>query len=247
MALITCPECQQQISDQAAACPKCGYPLAKVSAHPSEIDIAEDSQIAQPATAPQSSPKNAKTAGIIAGCIAACFAIVIAIVFYAGKSAEKNARAEYIASLESFMRTSLDGAAEAENVCGLTYKVWYDTIYEEYRSETYEYTHTNGDYNEDFNDSLVALYSSSDMIVSVASIKVNQEEVDQLYKSLQNPTEEFASCFAAVEGMYTAYCKLTNLAVSPSGSLRTYSEDYSDYDDSYLEYYKKLELLIPSE
>ena len=28
MALIKCPECQEEISDQAAACPHCGYPIA---------------------------------------------------------------------------------------------------------------------------------------------------------------------------------------------------------------------------
>ncbi|HQB11404.1 MAG TPA: zinc-ribbon domain-containing protein [Candidatus Omnitrophota bacterium] len=28
MALIKCPECQLEVSDKAAACPKCGYPIA---------------------------------------------------------------------------------------------------------------------------------------------------------------------------------------------------------------------------
>lgn len=28
MALINCPECQNQISDKADNCPKCGYPIA---------------------------------------------------------------------------------------------------------------------------------------------------------------------------------------------------------------------------
>lgn len=32
MALIKCPECGNQVSDHAAACPKCGYPIAKSSA-----------------------------------------------------------------------------------------------------------------------------------------------------------------------------------------------------------------------
>jgi len=27
MALITCPECGRQVSDKAAACPQCGYPI----------------------------------------------------------------------------------------------------------------------------------------------------------------------------------------------------------------------------
>lgn len=31
MALIKCSECGSEISDQAAACPKCGLPLAKAA------------------------------------------------------------------------------------------------------------------------------------------------------------------------------------------------------------------------
>lgn len=29
MALIECPECKNQVSDKADACPKCGYPIQK--------------------------------------------------------------------------------------------------------------------------------------------------------------------------------------------------------------------------
>ena len=29
MALINCPECDCEVSDQAAACPSCGYPVAE--------------------------------------------------------------------------------------------------------------------------------------------------------------------------------------------------------------------------
>lgn len=28
MALISCPECRHSVSDQAPACPHCGYPIA---------------------------------------------------------------------------------------------------------------------------------------------------------------------------------------------------------------------------
>jgi len=35
MALIACPECGRQVSDQAAACPDCAYPL-RGSATPTE-------------------------------------------------------------------------------------------------------------------------------------------------------------------------------------------------------------------
>ena len=30
MALITCPECGQSVSDHAVACPKCGYPVKRI-------------------------------------------------------------------------------------------------------------------------------------------------------------------------------------------------------------------------
>ncbi len=28
MALVSCPECQRQVSNMAPACPQCGYPIA---------------------------------------------------------------------------------------------------------------------------------------------------------------------------------------------------------------------------
>lgn len=31
MALTACPECSQQISDKAYACPGCGYPVSSVA------------------------------------------------------------------------------------------------------------------------------------------------------------------------------------------------------------------------
>jgi hypothetical protein len=34
MALISCTECKGEISDKAAACPRCGAPVAKVAARP---------------------------------------------------------------------------------------------------------------------------------------------------------------------------------------------------------------------
>jgi hypothetical protein len=36
MPLITCPDCQTQVSDAAPACPKCGRPMADADAAPSK-------------------------------------------------------------------------------------------------------------------------------------------------------------------------------------------------------------------
>ncbi len=45
MALIECPECKAQISDQAAACPQCGCPAAVAAQEP--VDDAESSPISE--------------------------------------------------------------------------------------------------------------------------------------------------------------------------------------------------------
>lgn len=38
MALITCPECGNQVSDKAAACPKCGAPIAAPPKPPPKVE-----------------------------------------------------------------------------------------------------------------------------------------------------------------------------------------------------------------
>jgi hypothetical protein len=42
MALIQCPECDQQISDAAACCVHCGFPLAQVKKQDEPCDVETD-------------------------------------------------------------------------------------------------------------------------------------------------------------------------------------------------------------
>lgn len=259
MALITCPECNQQISDRAASCPHCGYPLPVATAeipvtdHPTTDTVPQE--IAQPITIAKPRKKRILLITIICALVLACIGGVTAFAIIkkqqekaeqeALEHAKQKARTEYIENLNEFTRTALFGGADAEEVCNLTKSVWYDTIYEEYDSETVAYTQTNGKFHDDFNDSLAKLYSSTSIKTTVADIKENQEAVDDLYKSLLNPTEEFEDCFEEVEALYSAYYDLTKLAISPSGSLKSYSENLSEYDKDFISHYDKLRLLIP--
>ena len=43
MALIQCPECEQSISDKAAKCPKCGYPIKEYLDSKAEETLPENS------------------------------------------------------------------------------------------------------------------------------------------------------------------------------------------------------------
>lgn len=45
--------------------------------------------------------------------------------------------------------------------------------------------------------------------------------------------------------MYSAYLGLTDLAIDPLGSLKTFLQNKSDKIDQYIEKYKKLKAMIP--
>ncbi len=248
MALITCPECKQQISDQATSCPNCGYPLAQ-SSDPLGCTPQNTEPEPMASTTVIAKPAKKKRAVAIIGAVCAILAcVVVFIMIQVGqKSKAAEARETYISNLNLFSTYTLSGAAEAEATCNLTKKVWYDTIYENIEEDTILYTTTNGIFHEDFNDSLTALYSSDKMVEMVKTIKENQTQVDELYKALLSPTSEFEKCYEAVENLYDVYRKFTNLAISPSGSLQTYAANFSEYDDEFMECRDKLELLIPEE
>lgn len=263
MALIMCPECQNQISDRAVSCPNCGYPLALSATENSTYDIHENLISSSQENAHYSKARRKKRINRLSIIAIICIIITVFLVglalfavikrnqLQAEKEAQElaaiAARAAYIENLESFMLTALSGAAEAENVCNLTKAVWYDTIYEEYDSKTSDYTQTNGIFHDDFNASLSKLYCSNDMLQSVKEIKQNQTSTEEIYKKLLDPTPEFERCFRVLEELYSAYYNLTKLAISPSGSLKTYSDNFSEYDTAFIEQYDKLKLLIPEE
>lgn len=203
---------------------------------------------------PQEEPKRTdkRKLCIIAGCVAV-IVLIVGIVMcnvmkkQAEEKAAAEARAAYIEALNDLVWESLSGAAEAETMCNLTYMVWYDTIYEEYRSETVEYTRSGGVYHDDFNTSIAKLYTADSTISTCAEIEENQAVVEDLMKSLQSPTDEFEKCYDVAMDLYSAYNKLTDLALEPHGSLRDYSDNFAEYVSDYMDAYDKLGLLIPEE
>lgn len=177
----------------------------------------------------------------------------------------KESRQEYIDNLQNFNTVVLDGAVIAETQCNLTKSVWYDTIYQELNEDTYKYTvrpeileenntyayirgyYTANDniFNDDFNISLSRLYKDESTQETVATLSENCEKVSELLGALSNPSDEFASCFSTVEDLYSAHYNFTNLAISPSGSLQSFTEDFQMYDSLTIELYNKLGALIP--
>ena len=228
MALISCPECGKEISDAAQACPHCGHPIQEPQPH---------------GTPPV--PRKSKRPIIIAACV--IFLVAVVGIFVSFQQKQSSDRAEYIASLNELRTQAIRGGSIAEKMCNLTKQVWYNTIYKERDSVTDKYTRSGGVFHDDFNTSLSLLYAEDNTATVISGLQANREVVDGIMADLQNPPAEFSACYEAADSLYDAYCGLLDLAISPSGSLKSYSENFSEYDDELLRYYNKLEALIPSE
>lgn len=91
MALISCPECQREVSDQAGACPHCGYPIASSSCNPAPNEAGSDpAAVGQVQSDPERSvqkadtPHNVSTRRLVLIAVFVVIAIVIIVLKTSG-------------------------------------------------------------------------------------------------------------------------------------------------------------------
>lgn len=273
MAMITCPNCGEQISDKAKTCVHCGtvlIPEEKKYCADCGAELEEGATICpncgcpvEDKSAEEAAPQQVEVTGvrmtkkskkIIA--IVAIIAVIVAIVSVVGvqvykkQAAEKaaaeaqQASEEYASNLNLAVISMLSGASDAETCGNLIKSVWYNAIYEERDDSTDEYTRPNGYFVSDFNDALSNLFSDSSFASDISDIESNQDTVQDLMKNLKNPPEEYEDAYEAVNDMYDAYIAFTNLVTSPSGSLQTYSSNFNDADSEMLNTYNSAKVYL---
>lgn len=231
MALITCPECNHEVSDTALACPHCGYQVKKDFESPQQVEV----------TSIKIKPKISKKILFLASIFIIITLSVVVGTIISNKNKEALREKEYIENLNEARSAMLVGAAEAEQLCNLTKSVWYNTIYKKNDSETDKYTTTaSGKFHKDFNTSLSNLYESDFAEQKIKDITKNQDEVSAIILNLKNPPEEYSEEHKTINEMYDVYLKFTNHSISPSGSLTSYSSSFSDYDTTFMQYYDKI-------
>ena len=233
---ILCDECGQEISADCDTCQNCGCPIAK-----EEINVDAPQKVELTAVNLPISKRISKKHKTIA-IVAAVVVLFVSIIGFISKGNEKNT---YYENLESATNLMLLGATKAEESCNLIKSVWYNTIYEERDSKTDKYTRSNGySFNDDFNDSLRALFADETFQEQITSIENNQDSVSRLMKELQNPPEEYEEAYQAIKKLYDSYVELTNLAVNPSGSLQTYSNNFNSADSETVQNYEAMKLYL---
>lgn len=263
MALIVCPECNKQISDQAEACPHCGYPIKR-----SEEIIATNPN-------PANNKQKRKTVlTIIAICcvilgiatLITCLMLIKRDNDAAEAARQESARQEsirqesiekseeeeaarieaynqYVLVANTFMSEIASGEDAAYALCRLQERVWYNAIWEVSNSETDKYTKPNGVFVEDFNDALDAFHD--DHLVEIGYLLTNRDQVEALHKKLMSAPSNLEKLSGKIEDLYVSYRKYTALIVEGGESYNSFSEKFETYAKQFRELYEEVNALIP--
>lgn len=237
---IMCEDCSAEISADDAVCPNCGCPVPPKEnvQTPQKVEV----------TSVNLSSVKQKSKKILVGiAIVVVLAIVISlIVSMVNKNKAIAVAKEYYDNLSLASHTMLLGASEAESAGNLIRSVWYNSIHEERDPSTDKYTQISGlgYFYDDFNDALSNLFSDSNFKATISSIEENQNTVNALMKELNNPPEEYEDAYVVLKDYYDAYIKLTHLATNPTGSLSTFSNNFSSADTEVVNQYEKMKLYL---
>lgn len=230
-----CPECGAEIEKGATVCDKCGYPLEVKSIarmEPQQVEVTKVSIINDRLS------KRKIVVILIAGLIG------IGVIFGISNFIRQKQIEAYGEKLELISTTMLEGAADAENCGNLIKSVWSNSIFEDKDSTTDKYTRANngtGYFYDDFNIALANLFDDKEFQEKIDEIENNQQVVTDLMKEMQNPPEKWEKAYEDLQDYYDAYLTLTNLAISPAGSLQSFSSNFSDADMEVVNCYNKME------
>lgn len=273
MAMTTCPNCGEQISDKAKKCVHCGavlIPEEKKYCPDCGAELEEGMESCPQCGCPiendatsEAIPQQVEVTGvkvskrskklIVIGIIAVILVAISAAVgvqvhkknVAAKAAAEVQKQSEeYGSNLSLAAYSMLSGASDAETCGNLIKQVWYNAIYKESDSKTDKYTKPDGYYVSDFNDALQNLFSDSSFSSQLADINDNKDTVNSLMKKLKNPPEDYKDAYDSLSKLYDAYISLTNLATDPNGSLQTYSQNFNDADSETLNCYNALKMYL---
>lgn len=260
MAIIKCPNCNEDVSDKSMECVHCGKKLVEELKRFCEdcgTEIKDNENKCSNCGCPvetKSIPQKVEVTKVQIGngiskkkiiivlviIVLVIVAVIIGTNIYKQNEAKKEAQRiealneEYESNLRKINIKMLSGAADAES-CGNKIKsVWYNTIWEESDSETDKYTKKNGVFNDDFNDSLHTLFSDPDFVKITDGVEQNQKEVKKIMKKMKNPPEDWKDAYDDLKEYYDDYITLTNLCTNPSGNLQTYSNNFSQADTDVL-------------
>lgn len=233
-------------------CPNCGAPMPDEELLEKDIidddlkrnvDTKEtiiDNQVQSETLIENGEAEKSKKKVLIIAIIAAVVIIGAIIIGIAVSKSSDEGR--YADNLNVLSNEIISGASDAESQCNLILAVWHDSIFEEVNDNTKKYVSGT----DDFNDALGNLFADEDFQATNESIETSKGVVDMIMEELKDPPEKYEKCYDVALELYGKYNAITNMALDPTGSYETFTDDFSDVDSELLEIYNKYTTMIPS-
>lgn len=172
MAIIKCPECQQDVSDRAPVCPHCGFPLE------AEKESEPETTIVQKSTAQISK----KTIGIVFAVVA-----VIGIIFFAVSNANR-------CEASGCNNTKVtNGQYCAKHTCGKSGCYNYKSA-----DSFYCYTHKSSDTSTNYTSSYESAYTA----LEISDVKVTSNSSYTICTGTVKNTGKKTYTFVQVKGSF---------------------------------------------
>lgn len=234
MALITCPECSKEISDRVKSCPHCGFPLTEENNETQKVEISS-------VNLKMGASKKKKLITLIVSIL-----VIGVVVFVGYLSYSKQKAKEYSTNVNLLMSEMLSSGSDAESLMNLTSKVWSNTIYKKFDSETDKYTRKNGYWESDFNNSLDNLFKDSSTKTKIENIKSSEVKVSEMMKKLQKPPKEYEKLYDTLLELNSSYQATIDLAKSPQGNITAFNNNKNEKISKFMEVYKKIQTQLPN-
>ena len=174
-------------------------------------------------------------------------------------NAQRETREQYITNVSAASLLITLSAAQAEELTGLTSRVWNNAIRNVSHRETNrftirpdrfifdDWTYQSNDFVDDFNIALLRLFFDNDTREVVSAIEDMRDTISDLMRELQNPPDELANVYVTIMELHAAYEGLAGLAINPTGSLTSFNDSRRGFIDDIVRLYRRLQVEMPNE
>jgi len=117
--------------------------------------------------------------------------------------------------MDSAFLTMFNGTKQAESACNNIHIVWYSAIFIT---------------SSDFNNALTKLEATCETDGTYSNLRENKNKVTTLITKLKNPSSANKAEYNDLVDIYSKYIKITDMALSPTGSLQPYTDNFNSLD-----------------
>jgi hypothetical protein len=190
-------------------------------------------------------------------------AFLILLFILTGCNSQKEK--DYETDLISVVNEMLSQAAEAEKMINIYIKVWNDSIemtldkerlarsmgitiadVDNYIGEPADNVFKYYAFEGDFDSAIKCVSKYYENTGKNDELASNRNKIAEKIKELNDPPEKYKKSFDIAFELYSLYEKYTDMAISPSGSLVSYSQQGRELSSEIISKYKQFEVMLPN-